>query len=141
MADGGLRAHRSDDDVLDQIVVALPGVEGAGAGLRLDGGESGVAKNLAIGQDPQQLQPLALESAPRELRDILQLVGSDLVQDDPDDLDTLPVKDRLVEIDLVNGFADAALADDHHFCAHDLGHMGIGEVENRPDPGVPGTFA
>ena len=46
-----------------------------------------------------------------------------------------------VKIDLVNGFADAALADDDDFCAHDLGHLGIGEIENRPDPGVAGTFA
>src|SRR5271157_5547005 len=82
-----------------------------------------------------------LLAAPGEFGDVIQFVGGDFVEDDADDFHALLFEDRLVEINLVNGFADAALADEDDFCAQDFGHLGVGQIKNRADAGVARAFA
>ena len=94
-----------------------------------------------MGQDAEEIQALAFEAAPGEFGDVIQFVGGDFVEDDADDFDALAFEDRLVEINLVNRFADAALADDDDFCAEDFGHLRVGQIKNRADAGVARAFA
>jgi hypothetical protein len=99
-------------------------IERPGLQLLLNRGDRRAGQNVAVRQDAQQIQPLALEAAPGELGDVIDFVGSHLVQNDADDLDPLAFKDRLVEIDLVNRFADAALADDDDLGVQDFARLG-----------------
>src|SRR5882724_2461265 len=90
--------------------------------------------------DPQQVQPLALEAAPGEVRDEIDFGAEDLVQNDADDFDAFPLKQRLVQRNFINGPADAALGDNDDFRAEDLGNLGVGQVKHRPDARMAGTF-
>ena len=100
-----------------------------------------IAKDLLIRQHAEQFQALALEAAPREVGDVIHFFAQHLVENDADDLDALLFKQRLVERDFINRFADAALRDDDDLGAENFCDLGVGQIKNRADAGVPAAFA
>jgi hypothetical protein len=113
----------------------------SGLQLLLNGGDGRAGQNVAVRQHAQQVQALALEAAPGEFGDVIQFVGSDLVENDADDFHSLAFKNRLVEIDLVDRFADAALADDDDLGPRILATCALDKIEHRTDAGVARAFA
>ena len=100
-----------------------------------------IAQDLFIRQHAEQFQSFAFQTAPGEIRDVIHLFRQHLVEDDADDFDAFLFKQRLVERDFVNRFADAALADDDDLCAEDFRHLRIGQIKHGADAGVTGAFA
>ncbi len=76
--------------------------------------------------DAEQFQPFALETAANEPGDFGNFFLEHLVDDDADDFDALLFKQRLVEADFVNRFADAALGDDDDLATERFGDLGVG---------------
>ena len=88
----------------------------------------------------EQLQSFPFQAAAGEFGDIINFFPQHFVEDDADDLDAFFFKQRLVEGDLVDGFADAALGDNDDFGGQQFGDARIGQVEHRADAGVARTL-
>jgi hypothetical protein len=85
---------------------------------------------------------LRLQAAAGEVGDVIHFFADDFVEDDADDFDAFFFKKRLVEGDVINGFADAALGNNDDFRAEQFfGDAGIGQVEHGADAGMAAAFA
>jgi hypothetical protein len=93
-----------------------------------------------VRDDAEEFEALALEAAPGEVGDVLEFFGEDLVEDDPDDLDTLGLEEGAVHGDFVDGETDATAGDDDDLGSEEFGDGGVGEVEDGADAGVAGAL-
>ena len=96
-----------------------------------------VAQDLFVGQHAEQFQSFALQTAPGEIGDVIHLFRQHLVEDDADDLDAFLFKQRLVERDFVNRFADAALGDDDDFAPRIFATCALDKSNTEPTPACP----
>src|ERR1035438_1280102 len=136
-----LRAHRADDHVVHERLQRGRHIEQFGAQFFANQIHRRVAQHLLMRNDAEQFQPFALETAANEPGDFGNFFLEHLVDDDADDFDALLFKQCLVEADFVNRFADAALGDDDDLATERFRDLGVGQIENRADARVPGTFA
>src|ERR1019366_421012 len=81
------------------------------------------------------------ETAADEPGDFRNFFLQHLVDDNADDLDAFFFKQRPIERNFVNRFADAALGDDDDLAAECLGDLRVGQIKNRADAGVTAAFA
>ena len=100
----------------------------------------GGGQQRLVGHHAQHLDPLALQAQAHVLAHLGELVRQHLVDDDPQQRHALLVEERLVEHHLVDGLADAGAADQDHRRAQQAGHLGVGQVDHRAHPRVPGPL-
>jgi hypothetical protein len=96
-----------------------------------------VRQDRPDGQDAQQRDAVVGEAALEDARDPGLGDHVDLVDDRPGDLDAVRPEQRRVEDDLVDGPADAALADDHRGRPQHPRDDRVRQPDDGPDPGVP----
>ncbi len=138
---GVIDAHGADDDVIDDAVEGAGGIEALGLEFFGEEADGGVGEEGAVGDDAEEAETFSFEAALGELGDEVEFFGEDFIEDDADDFDAFLLEEGLVEGDFVDGFADAALGDDHDFGAEEFGDAGVGEVKDGADAGVAGAFA
>ena len=97
-----LRAHRADDDVVHERVKHWRRVEQFRVQFLADQFHRRIAEDLFVRQNTEQIQAFALESAPREVGDVIHFFAEHFVQDDADDFDAFFFKQRLIKRNFVN---------------------------------------
>ncbi len=100
-----------------------------------------IRQNLFVRQHAEQVQPFAFQPAADEPRDFGNFFLMHLVDDDADDFDAFFFKQRLIQADFVNRFADAALGNDDDFAAERFGDLRVGQIKHRTDASVAAAFA
>ncbi len=132
--------HGADLDAGDAAALVFGSGDEGAADFLVNLVEGRLAQFGVVGHDAEQGQAEALEAAGAVFADEVHFVGHDLVEDRADDFDAVFFKEGEVEGDLVDGFADAAGADDDDFAVEHFGDGGVGEVEDAADSGVAGAF-
>ena len=108
---GVLRAHGADHHVVHQRVQRRRRVQQFGVQFLADQIHGRVARGFVrSGRTPSSSSPLRLRPRRAKSRDVIHFFAKHLVEDDADDFHAFLFKQRLVEADFVNRFADAALA-------------------------------
>src|SRR5581483_209112 len=119
-------ADGADEDVFHKVEEAWTLVERFGAQLLFDQLHGGPGEHVLERHDAKEIQPFALEAPPRKIGDEIDLVWQHFVEDDADDFDPFALEHGLVQIHLVDRFADAALADDDDFGPENFGDGRVG---------------
>ena len=94
-----------------------------------------------VGHDPQQFESFSFQTAAGEFGNGINFFSEHLVEDDADDLDAFFFEQGLVQGNLVDRLADAALGHHDDFGANQFGHPRVGQIEDGADAGVAGAFA
>ena len=132
--------HRPDRHLLARASAAGFVVEKLPADVFADLLERRLGEHVIHGHDPEKLKAEPLESPPRKIRNVVELVGVDLVHHDADNLDAFAVEERLVQGRLVDRSPDPARRHEHDLAGEQLRHRRVRQVERGADSRMPGAF-
>ena len=91
-----LRAHRADHHVFDERDQRDRVIEELGVEFFANQLHRGAGKNALMRDDAEQVEALALQTAPRKVGDVIHLLAEHFVEDDANDLDAFFFEQRLV---------------------------------------------
>ena len=103
-------------------------------------GSVGLERSGSAGMAPSRFDAAPFQAAPGEVANMIELFRKNFVEITPTISTPSLSKSAWFKAHLVDGPSDAAFGDEQHLACKQLGHAGVGKIEDRADAGMPGAL-